>query len=305
MAGLSFTGISSGIDTDAIVTSLMAIERRPVDRLQRSADLASARLAGLADMRSRLAALRGAEQALRGAGVFSPRPIATSSDPARIVATASASAVKASFSVTVSALARADVRTQSTALAARPRPPTRCTSRAGASSIDVSVAAGDSIGTIAPRSTPSAAASAPRWSTAAAADVAGHGRRERGVADVGRLAGRPISASTVTLAGQDAQLTVDGVAHTSASNRVADAIPGVSLDLRGTTAGTPVTVTSDPAGVDADAVISKAKAFVAAYNGTVDALRTAIGERPDPAGTGRSPRARSTRTASTPTCSRT
>ncbi len=57
MTGLSFTGISSGIDTDAIVTSLMAIERRPFDRIQRSADLASARLAGLADMRSRLGVL--------------------------------------------------------------------------------------------------------------------------------------------------------------------------------------------------------------------------------------------------------
>ena len=165
MTGLSFTGISSGIDTDAIVTSLMAIERRPVDRLQRSADLASARLAGLADMRSRLIALRGAEQALRGAGVFSPRPIATSSDPARIVATASASAVKASFSVTVSALARADVRTQSSALAAAAAADTLHLA-SGATSVDV-VGRGRRLDRrrSPPRSTPSAAASAPRWST--------------------------------------------------------------------------------------------------------------------------------------------
>ena len=32
---------------------------------------------------------------------------------------------------------------------------------------------------------------------------------------------------TVTLAGQDARFTVDGIAATSATNRVADAIPGV------------------------------------------------------------------------------
>jgi flagellar hook-associated protein 2 len=47
-----------------------------------------------------------------------------------------------------------------------------------------------------------------------------------------------------------------------------------------------VTVTADPAAVDADAVIARARAFVAAYNGTVDALRAAVSERPDPAGTG-------------------
>ena len=284
MAGLSFTGISSGIDTDAIVTSLMAIERRPVDRLQRSADLASARLAGLADMRSRLTALRGAEQALRGAGVFSPRPIATSSDAARIVATASASAVKASFSVTVSALARADVRTQSSTLASATAADTLHLA-AGASSIDVSVAAGDSMATIAAKiNTVGGAVSA--------SVVDGHLRltsKDTGAANAVSLSSDGSLAAdlgvAVTLAGQDAQFTVDGIAGTSASNRVTSAIPGVSLDLRAATSA-PVTITSDPAGVDADAVVAKAKAFVAAYNGTVDALRTAIGERPDPAGTG-------------------
>ena len=285
MTGLSFTGISSGIDTDAIVTSLMALERRPVDRLQRSVDLASARLAGLADMRSRLGVLRGAEQSLRGAGVFSPRPIATSSDPSRIVATASASAVKASFSVTVAALARADVRTQATTLAAATAADTLHLA-SGATSIDVTVAAGDSIGTIAAKiNTVGGGVSA--------SVVAGRLRltsRDTGAANAVSLTSDGSLAAdlgvTVTLAAQDAQLTVDAVTRTSSSNRVTDAIPGITLDLRGATAGVPVTVTSDPAGVDADGVIAKAKAFVAAYDSTVDALRAAVGERPDRAGTG-------------------
>jgi flagellar hook-associated protein 2 len=282
---LSFTGLSSGIDTDAIVTSLMAFERRPVDRMQRSADLAGARLAGLADMRSRLVALRGAEQALRGAGVFSPRPIATSSDPARIVATATASAVKASFSVTVGALARADVRTQSSALGAATGSDTLHLA-SGATSFDVAVTAGDSIGTIAAKINTVGG-------SVSASVVDGRLRltsRDTGAANAVSLSSDGSLAAdlgvTVTLAAQDAQLTVDGVARTSSSNRVTDAIPGVTLDLRGATAGAPVTVTSDPAAVDADAVVAKAKAFVTAYNGAVDALRAAIGERPDPTGRG-------------------
>jgi flagellar hook-associated protein 2 len=282
---LSFTGLSSGIDTDAVVSSLMAFERRPVDRLQRSADLAGARLAGLADMRSRLVALRGAEQGLRGAGVFSPRPIATSSDPARIVATATASAVKASFSVTVGALARADVRTQSSTLGAAAGNDTLHLS-SGATSFDVLVTAGDSIATIASKINTVGG-------SVSASVVDGHLRltsRNTGAANAVALTSDGSLAAdlgvTVTLAAQDAQLTVDGVARTSSSNRVTDAIPGVTLDLRGATAGVPVTITSDPAAVDADAVVAKAKAFVTAYNGAVDALRAAIGERPDPTGRG-------------------
>jgi flagellar hook-associated protein 2 len=282
---LSFTGISSGIDTDAIVASLMAIERRPTVRMQRSADLSSARLAGLADMRLRLAALRGAEQALRGAGVFSPRPIATSSDPARIVATATASAVKASFSVTVGALARADVRTQSTTLALATATDTLHLA-AGATSIDVAIAAGDSVGTI--------AAKINTVGGSVSASVVGGRLRltssETGAANAIALTSDGSLAAdlgvTVTLAAQDAQLTVDGIARTSSSNRVADAVPGVMLELRGATAASPVTITSDPAAVDADAVVTKAKAFVTAYNGTVDALRAAIAERPDASGAG-------------------
>jgi flagellar hook-associated protein 2 len=285
MAGLSFTGIASGIDTDAIVAALMAIERRPTDRVQRAADLASARLAGLADMRSRLASLRGAEQALRGTGVFAPRPIATSSDPARIVATATGSAVKASFSITVGALARADVRTQATTLASATAADTLHLAT-GTTSIDVAVAAGDSIGTIAAKiNTVGGGVSA--------SVVDGRLRltsRDTGTANAIALTSDGSLAAdlgvTVTLAAQDAQLTVDGIARTSSSNRISEALPGVTLDLRGATAGSPVTVTSDPAAVDAEAVVAKAKAFVTAYNGTVDALRAAIGERPGPAGTG-------------------
>jgi flagellar hook-associated protein 2 len=282
---LSFTGISSGIDTDAIVASLMAIERRPTARMQRSADLSSARLAGLADMRSRLAALRGAEQALHGAGVFSPRPIATSSDPARIVATATATAVKASFSVTVGALARADVRTQSTTLATATATDTLHLA-AGATSIDVAIAAGDSVGTI--------AAKINTVGGSVSASVVGGRLRltssETGAANAIALTSDGSLAAdlgvTVTLAAQDAQLTVDGVARTSSSNRVADAVPGVVLELRGATAASPVTITSDPAAVDADGVVTKTKAFVTAYNSTVDALRAAIAERPDASGAG-------------------
>ena len=284
MSALNFTGLASGIDTNAIVTALMAVERRPVDRLQHSADLASARLTGLAAMRGTLDALRGAEQAVRGAGVFTPRPVATSSDTARVVATASATAVKGSFAVTVEALARADVRTQSSSLTAAAADDTLHVA-SGSSAFDVAIAAGDGIATIAQKinaanggvgaSVVDGRLRLTSTATGAAAAVA--------LTSDGALASD--LGMTVTLAGQDARFTVDGVAATSAANRVTDAIPGVTLDLRAATTGAPVTVTADPSAIDADGVVAKAKALVASYNATVDALSSAVNEKPDANGT--------------------
>jgi flagellar hook-associated protein 2 len=284
MGALNFTGLASGIDTDAIVTALMAVERRPVDRLQQRADLASARLTGLAAMRAKLDALRGAEQAVRGAGVFTPRPVATSSDTARIVATAGASAVKGSFAVTVEALARADVRTQSSSLTAAGAADTLHVA-SGANAFDVAIAAGDDVGTMASKIN-----AANGGVTASVVD--GRLRLTAGSTGAGAAVAVTSDGSlaadlgmTVTLAGQDARFTVDGVAGTSATNRVADAIPGVALDLRGATAA-PVTVTADPSAVDADGVVTRAKALVTAYNATIDALNGAVAEKPDASGAG-------------------
>lgn len=285
MAGLTFTGIASGVDTDAIVTSLMALERRPVDRLQRSADLASARLAGLADVRTRLGTLRGAEQALRAAGAFALKPVATTSDAARVGATATASAVKGSFSVSVTALARADVRTQGSSLTAAAADDVLHVGSGGVTS-DVAISAGDTVAIIAGKIN---AANGP----VAASVVDGRLRltaKGAGAANTVSLSSSGALAGglgmTVTLAGQDAQFSVDGVAGSSATNRVTDAIPGVTLDLRATTGSNPVTIVADPAALDADDIVARAKAFVSAYNDVVGVLRGAIGERPEAGGTG-------------------
>src|SRR5215207_8603276 len=146
-SGLTFTGLASGIDTDAIVAALMDVERLPQQRLQQRIDGSTARLAGLQDMRTKLGALRDAATSLRGAGTFRPGPWASSSDTARLTATAGASAVKASYSVEVAQLARAEVRTQSSSLSAAAVDDVLHLG-AGAT-FDVAVQAGDTIAAIA------------------------------------------------------------------------------------------------------------------------------------------------------------
>lgn len=53
------------------------------------------------------------------------------------------------------------------------------------------------------------------------------------------------SAMTLGQAALDAQFSLDGVAYTRASNSFSDVLPGVSLTLRQTTIGNPVSITSE------------------------------------------------------------
>ena len=67
--------------------------------------------------------------------------------------------------------------------------------------------------------------------------------------------------------GKDASLTVDGVAITSASNTVSNAIPGVTFQLLGASAGTPIQVEITNDNADIGTAMSK---FVSAYNAVIN-----------------------------------
>ena len=87
------------------------------------------------------------------------------------------------------------------------------------------------------------------------------------------LAWTPASTTgqLVTTAG-DASFLVDGIARTSKSNTVSEAIPGVTLKLTGTNAGAPTTVSF----TDTSAALSSTMAdLTAALNEVASALKTA------------------------------
>jgi flagellar hook-associated protein 2 len=88
------------------------------------------------------------------------------------------------------------------------------------------------------------------------------------------LAWNPAASGTGRLLGSagDASFKVDGLAMTSASNTVTDAIPGVTLKLSGTNTSAPTRVTfSDPA----TAIGTAMQDLTAAFNEVASALRTA------------------------------
>ncbi|MFT4099670.1 MAG: flagellar filament capping protein FliD, partial [Burkholderiaceae bacterium] len=79
-----------------------------------------------------------------------------------------------------------------------------------------------------------------------------------------------LGAMTQTQAAQDAQYTLDGLALTSASNKITDAVEGVTLTLK-KTSDTPVAVTLES---DTTALRTSVDTFVSAYNGLVSQLAT-------------------------------
>jgi flagellar hook-associated protein 2 len=86
------------------------------------------------------------------------------------------------------------------------------------------------------------------------------------------------TAASVTtqagLAGQDAKLSVDGIAITSASNTVSTAIPGVTFQLLGvSSAAVQVQITNDTADIS-----TAMNSFVTAYNAVVKDLTTQEGD---------------------------
>ena len=80
--------------------------------------------------------------------------------------------------------------------------------------------------------------------------------------------------------GQNAEYTVDGVAGTSASNTVTNAIAGVTLTLSGLTPTGPVTIDVQPPGPSASAVEAQVQSFIKLYNSTVEAIQKQLTTKP-------------------------
>src|SRR5215208_6807925 len=105
MAGISLGGLGSGLDTDAIVSQLMAIERQPRARLERKQAAAQARQDALRDIATKLKTLKTAAQALASAGSWAPTQDVASTDSARVGARAAGSIAPGTYDVSVQQLA--------------------------------------------------------------------------------------------------------------------------------------------------------------------------------------------------------
>ncbi len=95
---ISSTGVGSGLDVNSIVTSLMAIERRPLQLLQQRASTIQTKISAFGALQSQISNLGDVANRLAVPSNFA-QTTATSSVPASVAVTAGTGAATGNFSV--------------------------------------------------------------------------------------------------------------------------------------------------------------------------------------------------------------
>ena len=284
---ISSTGVGSGLDVQSIVSQLVAIEKRPLTQLQTKATTIQTQLSTYGKIKSQASALGDAAALLAGASGWNAQK-ASSSNATAVGVTAGSTAVATSLGVEVSQLARAQ---SSASLGVTAGAAVGATGSLqielgswSADAVPVFAAGSSKSVAIDPADTMSAIASKINSADAGVtATVLRDGANERLVirssstgVEAGFRLNTPADPGLATLgltnpsdgasfAGQtalDAKVKVNGVEITSATNKMTDVIPGVTLQLNQvTTAPVEITVANDQ-----EAVQKNIQGFVDAYN---------------------------------------
>jgi flagellar hook-associated protein 2 len=273
-SALSLSGLGSGLNTAEIVKELMAAEREPVTRLTDQQEKLQGDEAALQGIQTSLQqlALNAFEFTLPSS--FESTHTVTSSDSALIAAAAGSGAVIGGHEVEVTQLATAGQRTFTFTSPASEQTLTidghEFTLKAGETAKEFADAVNSS-------SSATVYAAVEEGGTVVLSDRA-TGATGAEFVKVSGAGGVLSEKEGLAREGKDAEFKVDGVAGTSASNTVTDAIGGVTLTLEGLTTATtgPVTIDVQEPSLNVKAVESQLQAFIKSYNATVEAIHKQV-----------------------------
>lgn len=270
MATVSSLGIGSGIDLQSMLTKILESERAPISTLETKISSYKTQISLYGTIKSKLSALQTAAQTLQ----FPSRLGAVSATPADatvISATASASAPKGSYSVTVTQLAAA----QKTITTAVPQGWTASAADTlsftfGATTTNVAVASGDTLTQIA-----ASVNSAGIGVTASVVSGVDGDHLMLSGTNTGSANSFTFSFGTTGLAedaglavvAQDGVMEVAGIQISSSTNTFATQFPGVTFTALKQGATT-VNVQTDNT-----KVVTAMQAFVDAYNAVVSEIK--------------------------------
>src|ERR671923_1820881 len=94
---INLSGLATGIDTNTIVSQLMAIQRQPRQKLVLRQDQVTARENALRDVIAKLNAVKTAATDLRSASVWANVQTATSSDSTKVAVASAAGAAAGGY----------------------------------------------------------------------------------------------------------------------------------------------------------------------------------------------------------------
>jgi len=291
MATISSAGIGSGLDVNSIVTQLMAIEKQPLTALQTKQTTIQTTVSEYGKIKSAVSTLRDLAAKLAGTSAWQ-QTIATSSSTA--VGASTNNSAAGTYSVEVQALASVQTIAMGTAVPASTTPgagtlhielgawgagQTSFTPKPGATAVDVSIAATDTLADVRDKINAAGAgvtalvmtdASGSRLLIRSNASGAANAFRTSGIAS---LAFDPSAGASTMVQSQtaaDAAATVNGLAVTSSSNNLTNIVDGLTLNLSALTTG-PVTINVV---TDSDALKKTITDFAAAYTAVLKLIAT-------------------------------
>lgn len=277
---LSSAGIGSGLDVSSIVSALVAARQAaPQQSITNQTTALNNQLSGLTQLNSALTSLQSSLTALTTASTYQSytASLASTSGGGSIgSATTMSSAQPGTYTVAVSQLATAQSRTSSAVATGTAVGAGTLTIAIGSSSMNVAVSATNTLSDIA--AAINSSSSNPGVNATIVNGVNGQQliltSQKTGVANAFTVSANATSSSglqslatQLNTAGsseaQDAKLTINGIAATSASNSVSGVLDGVTLNL--TSTGTnQLTVAQDTS-----AASTAIQSFVTAYNSYV------------------------------------
>ena len=300
---LQVTGLASGLDTNAIVSALMASQQQQVTNLTNQQSGLTALNTQLTAIQTALTKVANDAQALGNPSLFAYTQTINSTNPTLVGATATSNngAVIGGYQVSVSQLASASQRTY------------QFTSPTSADTItidgkQISLAAGataqDLVNTI------NSNQNATVWATVTASPSSGPATvvlsdRATGQPDtptdfinVSDPGGALSEETQFAQAGVDAQYTINsgptqysstntisgaavtGTPNSTTNSGATETIPGVSLSLNGVTGSTPVTVTVGSPAPSTQTIQTAVQQFVTDYNAAITTIQTQLAQAP-------------------------
>jgi flagellar hook-associated protein 2 len=272
-------GLASGLDTNAIIDQLMSIERNPKVRMQQRQFVEEARQTALRDVMTRLSNLKTAAAALRDPTIWGDTQTVETSDATKLTAIRTAGAAAGSYSFTVTQLARAHQMTQGSSITSASAADTLQIAVGAGSPISVAIASGDSLDAIATKI--NSTTDIPVYASVVNSKLVLTGKTTGAANTIGVTSTGTLAADlglATTLASQNASYTLDGVAKSSASNVITDAVIGVTVTLKAQTTSA-VSVTVGAPSADTKKIDEKVRAFVDQYNSTIDFIRSKLTEK--------------------------
>jgi flagellar hook-associated protein 2 len=267
VSSLAVDGLSSGLDTTAIINQLMTLERQPQSRLRTQLTTQGTVITAYQSLSARLKSLQTAAGTLAQPATWTARTATVTGSAVTATVTGDAPAGRLDVSVTAVATAAAWTTTQSYGLddaVFNTAQPPLTVRRADGSSVALYPPTGtmrDVMNTINQASG--------LGITAVAVKVGTDQYRLQIVASTPGTAGAPqgidnLGVATSATAATDAAYTINGIPATSATNTVTDAVSGLTLTLAAPGSAT-VTVQSDPA-----RLADRMQALVDAANGALE-----------------------------------